>query len=162
MPTPKALVRILTAERLAESRPQVRLTVEKTGKTFTAAPLLKAVIEQAPTPLTHEPLDAATCDLDDGRVSLRAAIRAFGWNEATNLSFTVEGKGVSVYAVSDKGSTLESKQGRCLIPLAIRRRLSIGNNSTVFVVTEQTPVPHVRIYPNTHLVRLLREAEQTK
>jgi hypothetical protein len=140
----------------------VKITVEKTGKPFTAAPLLKSVIEQAPAPHTHEPIEAKTTDLDDGRVSLRAAIRAFGWDEKTQLSFTVEGNHVSVYAVSDKGSTLESKQGRCLIPLAIRRRLSMGNNSTVFVVTEQTPVPHVRIYPNTYAVRLLREAEQSK
>ena len=162
MPTPKALVRILTAERLADSRPQVRLTVEKTGKTFTAAPLLKAVIEQAPSHHIGEPTDVTTCDLDDGRVSLRAAIQAFGWSEATQLSFSVERNHVSVYAVSDKGSTLESKQGRCLIPLAIRRRLKLGNNSTVYVVTEQTPVPHVRIYPNTYLVQLLREAEQSK
>jgi hypothetical protein len=162
VPTPKALVRILTAERLAESRPQVRFTVEKTGKPFTAAPLLKSVIEQAPAHLTDEPTDVTTCDLDDGRVSLRAAIQAFGWSESTQLSFSAERNHVSVYAISDKGSTLESKQGRCLIPLAIRRRLSMGNNSTVYVVTEQTPVPHVRIYPNTYLVRLLREAEQSK
>ncbi len=162
MPTPKALVRVLTAERLAESRPQVRLAVEKTGKTFTAAPLLKAVIEQAPTHLRDEPTDVTTCDLDDGRVSLRAAIQEFGWNETTKLSFTAERNHVSVCAVSDKGSTLDSKQGRCLIPLAIRRRLSIGNNSTVLVVTEQTPVPHVRIYPTTYLVPLLREAEQLR
>ena len=100
------------------------------------------------------------CDLDDGRVILRDAIRLFGWNEKTQLSFTVEGKHVSVYAVSDKGSTLDSKQGRCLIPLAIRRRLSMGNHSTVYVVTEQTPVPHVRIYSGAHIDQLLRKDEQ--
>jgi hypothetical protein len=162
VPTPPALIRILTAERLAQSRPQVRLTVDKDGEAFSAAPLLKAVIQQAPTHPTAAPIDSSSYDLDDGRVSLRAAISAFGWNEKTQLSFTVEGNHVSVYAVNDEGSTLESKQGRCLIPLTIRRRLSIGNNSKVFVITEETPVPHVRIYPNTYLVQILREAEQIK
>jgi bifunctional DNA-binding transcriptional regulator/antitoxin component of YhaV-PrlF toxin-antitoxin module len=118
------------------------------------------VIAEAPTNINTTPCEAETTDLDDGRVSLRAAIRLFGWNEKTQLSFTVEGNHVSVCAVSEKGGTLESKQGRCLIPLAIRRRLSMRSNSTVYVVTEQTPVPHVRIYPNAHIVQLLRKAEQ--
>ena len=162
MPTPPALIRILTAERLAQLRPQVRLTVDSDGEAFSAAPLLKAVIQQAPVHLTDATFDGSSYDLDDGRVSLRAAIHAFGWNESTQLSFTVEGNHVSVYAVNDEGSTLESKQGRCLIPLAIRRRLSIGKNSRVYLITEQAPVPHVRIYPNTYLGQILREAEQIK
>ena len=162
MPTPPALIRVLTAERLAQSRPQVRLTVDADGEAFSAAPLLKTVIQQAPIQPTATPIDSSSYDLDDGRVPLRAAISAFGWNEKTQLSFTVEGNHVSVYAVNDEGSTLESKQGRCLIPLAIRRRLSIGNNAKVFVITQESPVPHVRIYPNAYLVQILREAEQSK
>jgi len=139
--------------------PSVQIPVDNDEELFSAGPLLNAVIAQAPAQVTTAPSPSSMCDLDDGRVILRDAIRLFGWNESTNLSFAVEGKHVSVCAVSDKGSTLESKQGRCLIPLAIRRRLSMENNSTVYVVTEQTPAPHVRIYSIAHIDQLLRKDE---
>ena len=159
MPTPKALVRILTAERLEGMRPSVQIPVDSDAEIFSAAPLLNAVIAQAPTQVRTPTSTLAMCDLDDGRVILRDAIRLFGWNESTQLSFTVEGNHVSVCAVSGKGSTIESKQGRCLIPLAIRRRLSMGNHSTVLVVAEQTPAPHVRIYSSAHVDQVLRKDE---
>ena len=155
VPTSPGYIRVLTAERLEQLRPSVQIPVDNDEELFSAAPLLNAVIKQAPQQNTHKQQESENSVLDDGRVSLRHAIRSFGWDESTQLSFTVEGNHVSVYAISGEGSTLESKQGRCLIPLAIRRRLSLQKNSTVYVVTEHSPVPHVRIYSNALVLQLL-------
>ena len=143
--------------RLDALRPKVVFEDAHDSATFSASPLLDAVIHSAPIEREFvAPEFASISTLDNGRVSLRDAISILGWKPGTALSFDVIDGGVSVCAVETGKHTISAAQGRCLLPKHVRRLLSMKENEQVYIETMSSPAPNVRIYPVKYVSEQLR------
>jgi len=167
MSTPSTYARKLITERALQERedirPRILNRVEAAAQQTDMPAVLAGVIPMPPHTRSVTKPDATTfAVIDKGRVALRDAVRLFGWNTSTALSFTVTGSTITVTACvaeAEEGTVLD-KQQRCGVPMHVRMRTELKDGEIVLVRTSRTPVEHVRINAENYLHDALTMKEQ--
>jgi hypothetical protein len=145
-------------KRLDALRPKPTFTpMEKSESTYSAAPLLESVVTQIPSCEEQQQLVRASLStLDRGRISLREAMKRFGWNQDTSLDFTCDGRTITIFQVEEGRANLSLSQSRLTLNLAMRRRLGLPDDGQVLVMSHSQPIPHVRVVPIAQIAEQLQ------
>ncbi len=86
--------------------------------------------------------------LDGGRVLLADARKCLDWPAGTPLIVSVEAGAVTIKPCNDgEANAAMDRDGRVLVPVRIRRLLSVGASDRVLVVTIPSAPGFVRVVP---------------
>ena len=158
MPISKEYLRKITADRARRERPDfvAPSLIERANKQSIGAPLL-GTIRTAPSipDLVIAPESTKVVKLDDGRVSVVEAMKLFGWNQETKLSWQIAKSTITLIAL-ESGELSIDQSNRVLIPVTLRRRLNLETQGQVIVITDSLPAANVQVTPVSQLHTYLK------
>jgi len=144
-------------KRLDALRPKPILSeVDTSESSYTVAPLLDSVLTQIPSCTEQvQTVGASLSTLDRGRISLREAMKRFGWSPETPLDYSCDGKSITIFAVEDGKANLSLSQSRLTLRLSLRRRLGLPDDGQVLVLSHTQPIPHIQVVSIAHIAAVL-------
>ena len=161
VPISKEFLRKITAERARRERPDFSLPglIDQVHIASVGAPL-QQVIRSAPevTEKVEAPELSKVVKLDDGRVSIVDSIQLFGWSRETRFAWQIHRNSLTLIAQED-GEFKYDASSRILVPLTLRRRLSMELNEQVLVVSNSSPIANVQITTINQIHKIMKEAK---
>jgi hypothetical protein len=161
VPISKEYLRKITADRARRERPDFALPgLINEAQIASVGTPLQQVIRSAPevTLKVETPELTKVVKLDDGRVSIVDSIQLFGWTCETRFAWQIHRSSLTLIAQED-GELKFDSSNRILIPMTLRRRLSMNLSEQVLVVSDSSPVANVQITTIKEIHKYMKEAK---